>query len=131
MYFQIKKKCYFFEKLSDIDLYYFNNIDYQIYSEEERQGLIFSGTNEASDFLLIPQINRNEIVKKYLSQKNNKNLLRKEEDKDFDRKFHWYIEDNHLVDDWNRFEQSELIAFASEWCKQNQIKFTLKYNLTC
>ena len=126
MYLQIKKICYFFEKLSDTDRYYFNDIDYKFYSEEERQGLIISKTYEASDFFLIPQLYRNEIVKKYLSIKNNQNLLRKIEDKDFYRKFHWYIEDNHLVDDWNHFEQLELISFAAEWSKQNQRKFTMK-----
>lgn len=126
MHLQIREICFFFEKLFDTNCNYFNIKDYQIYSVEERQGLISADNYEANDFLLIPQIERNEIVRKYLINGNNKNLLRKKGDKDFYRKFHWYLEDNHLVDDWRHFEQSELIAFASEWCEQNQVEFTLK-----
>ncbi len=126
MYLQIRKICYFFEKISDTDGYFFNVKDYQIYSAEEQQASIISDTYEVGDYLLIPQIDRNEIVKKYLSANNIQNLLHKQEDKDFDRIFHWYIEDNHLTDDWNYFEQSELSTFASKWCEQNQIRYTLK-----
>jgi len=126
MHLQIREVCFFFEKLLDTNCNYFNVKNYQIYSVEERQGLINTDTYEGSDFLLIPQIERNEIVEKYLINKNIGSLLRKKEDKDLYRKFHWYVEDNHLVDDWKHFEQSELIVFASEWCEQNQIKFTGK-----
>ena len=126
MYLKIREICFFFEKLLDTNFNYFNIKDYQIYSVEEQQGLINEDIYEANDFLLIPQIELSKIMEKYLIIKNNQSLLRKKGDKDFYRKFHWYIEDNHLVDDWQHFEQSELIAFASEWCEQNQIEFTVK-----
>lgn len=126
MHLQIREICFFFEKLLDTNCNYFNLKDYKIYSVEERQVLISDDTYESNDFLLIPQIERNEIVERYLIKRNNKSLLRKKGDKDFDRRFHWFIEDYQLADDWKHFEQSELIAFASEWCKQNQIEFTEK-----
>ncbi len=126
MYLQLREICFFFEKLLDTNCNYLNIKDYQIYSIEERQVFINVDTYEANDFLLIPQMERNEIVEKYLINRSNQNLLRKKANKDFYRKFHWYTEDHHLVDDWNHFEQSVLIAFASEWCEKNQIEFTKK-----
>lgn len=126
MHLQLREICFFFEKLLDTNCNYLNIKDYQIYSIEERQVFINIDTYETNDFLLIPQIERNEIVEKYLINRNNQSLLRKKGDKDFNRKFHWYIEDNHLVDDWNHFEKSILITFASRWCEKNQIKFTVK-----
>lgn len=126
MYLRIKEFCYFFEKLSEADSNYFNTEDYQICSGEERQELIDEETYEAGDFLLIPQLERDEIVKKFLARNNEQSLLRKTGDEALFPGFHRYLEDNHLTDEWNQFEKSELIAFASDWCERNQIEFTVK-----
>lgn len=126
MYLDLSQTYFFFECVLEPDFNYFNLEDYQTYSKEERQSLINSNTYETKKFIPIPQIGRNEIVEKYLIKNNNKNLLRKFKSRDFYRIFHRYIEENHLVDDWNDFEKSELIEFASMWCEENQIKFTSK-----
>lgn len=105
---------------------YLNRENYQIYHEKDRQELINLEIFDAGDFVSIPQTNRNEIVVKYLTKKNNKNLLCKQNDKDFFHKFHWYTEDNLLVDEWDDFEKAELINLAVRWCEQNQIRFSLK-----
>ena len=124
MYFQLAQSYFFFERILESANNYFNIEDYQVYSAEERQELINADTFRTNAFLLIPQLERNEIAIKYLTEKNNQKLLRKREHKDFYQRFHWYTEDNYLVDDWNSFEKSELITFASMWCEQNQIEFT-------
>lgn len=105
---------------------YLNRENYQIYHEKDRQELINLEIFDAGDFVSIPQTNRNEIVVKYLTKKNNKNLLCKQNDKDFYQNFHWYTEDNLLVDEWDDFEKAESINLAVRWCEQNQIRFSLK-----
>lgn len=126
MHLQIKEICLYFEKLIVTNCNYFNIKDYQIYSAEEKQVFINNDTCEENDFIIIPQLERIEIVEKYLNNINNKSLLLKKKNKDFYSKFHWFIEDNHLVDDWNHFEKNELIVFASAWCNQNKINYTIK-----
>jgi len=126
MYLQLAQVAFFFEKVVEPGFNYFNTRDYQICSADERQRLLSTDTYEETTFLLIPQIDRNEIAAKYLVEKNNRNLLREREVEDFYRKFHWYVEDNHLANDWNHFEKLELIRFAATWCERNQLRFTGK-----
>lgn len=126
MYLDLSDIFEYFESITIEDNNYLNINDYHIYSQAERNNLTGSNIIEQSDFLLLPKIGRNEIVAKYLVQKNNKKLLSNKGDEDFFYKFHWYIEDNHLVDEWQNFEKRELMNFAANWCEQNDIKFTLK-----
>lgn len=126
MYLELNQIFSYFEYVSEPISTYFNEKNYQINSKKERDELINFETFDTSDFLIIPQINRNEIVVKYLTEKNNQSLLRKQNDKDFYHRFHWYTEDNLLVDEWIDFEKTELIKLAVKWCEQNQIKFTMK-----
>ena len=126
MYLEINKLISYFEYTSLSTFYYLNLIDYNVYCEKEYETLINLEIFVKNDFLLIPQNNRNEIMVKYLIKKNNQNLLQKQNDKDFCQKFHWYLEDNLLVDEWNCFENKELVNTAIKWCEQNQITFTLK-----
>ena len=126
VYIKIAEICFYFEKHGFEADYYLNLNDYQVYSTEERHELIDSKTHQTADFLLIPKKESHEIVVKYLLQKNSQKLLRKKDDKDFRQKFHWYTEDKHLVEEWERFEEEELMSFASKWCEENQIKFTSK-----
>lgn len=126
MYLQLSKIYFAFEKILDAERKYFDMIDYQIYSEDERKDLINADARKENDFILIPQIDRNKIVAKYLIEKNNRKLLREKEDEYFYNEFRRYIEGNRLVEDWNHFEKAELIAFASEWCALNQIKCSAK-----
>ena len=124
MYFKLKEHCFFFESIFDLKSNYFNVDDYKIYSQDERQELMNNGVFQKESFLLIPQIDRDEIVAEYLILKNNRRLLRQKNDKDFFMKFHFYTEGNRLVEEWNDFEEAKLIQFGSEWCEENQIKFT-------
>ena len=126
MYLKLKDLLYYFEGAFENEPCFLNLFDYQVYSKEEKCRLINTEICHVDDFLQIPRKDFDEIVVKFLLEKNNVSLLRKKEEKDFYRKFHWYTEDNHLVNDWRDFEEAELIAFASEWCDQNQIKFTVK-----
>lgn len=95
-------------------------------SKDEKERLVNANYYLEQDFFLIPQIDRNEIVLKYLAWKRMRNLVRNKKEKNFYTKFHWYIEDNNLVEDWNIFEKEEILSFASQWCEKNQIKFTIK-----
>lgn len=126
MYLKLNEVVNHFDRLYGMSVTYFNKEDYQIYCEEERLELIDLEVFDESDFLLIPQIDYKELKARFLIKQNNKRLLRMQNDKDFDRKFHWYTEDNSLVGDWVDFVDTELISFAAKWCEQNQIKFTLK-----
>jgi len=126
MYLQLTKICFIFEKILEDEYNYFNVEDYHVYSIEERQELINAETYKTDDFILISQMERNEIVEKYLVKNRNYKLLLNRKDYNFYDKFHWYIEDNNLVNDWNSFERFELIKFAVVWCKKNKIRFTTK-----
>ncbi len=126
MYLILVEICFFFEKILDVDNNYLNLDNYQIYSIEERQELINIETYGVNDFLLIPQMDRNEIVIKFLKEKCNKKLLWIQNKTQSFGKFHDYIEENHLVEAWRNYEKSELIKFASVWCEQNNIEFTIK-----
>lgn len=125
IYLKLGEICFFFEKVLDADNNYINLNDYQIYSIEERQELINIETYGVNDFLLIPQMDRNEIVIKFLKEKCNQKLLWKQHETRSFGKFHDYIEDNHLVEAWNNYEKSELIKFVSAWCEQKSIEFTI------
>ena len=126
MYLKLCDLLYYFEDAFENKATFLSIVDYQIYSEEEKLILVNKEIYQREDFLLIPKKDFQEIVVKYLIKKNNSKLLREKESKDFYKKFHWYIEDNLLVEEWKYFEKTELIYFASAWCEQNQIKFTVK-----
>ena len=125
-YIEIKKFLYYFEFIVEREENFFNLADYQIYTSEERQELINSDTYLRDDFLPIPQIDRDVIVRKYIDQFNRHSRLERLNGDDFFHKFHWFIEDNRLTEDWSKFEEKELLLFAVAWCEHNQIKYTAK-----
>ncbi len=127
VYFKIDQNYLLFECIFEPNIFYLNRIDCKIYSEIERQESINSDESNKCDFQKIDQIDRNEIVSKYLVDKNNKRLLRKSDDKDYFSKFHCYVEENLLVEDWYMYEKKELTEYAAEWCKQKNIRYSLEW----
>lgn len=105
---------------------FFNPADYQFYKYEERQSLIDQEVYAKSDFLPVPRISFDEIIKEFLTAKNNIKLLRMMGGKDFTQKFYWYIEDNRLLEEFNSFEKSKTIDFAVNWCNTNGINHSPK-----
>lgn len=128
MYLKLKDICYYFEKIGGFDYNYFNIHTYQICSQEEMQIIINDEIQGRNDFILIPQIDRCEIVENYLRNRNDRKMINhvNEIKSGNFRLFHWYIEDNNLTDDWNSFEKDKLISFAANWCLKNAIKYTTK-----
>ena len=130
MYLKLSQVYFYFEYIVEPNYenesYYLNTKDYQMCNKDEKHELIYSDLFVESDFLPIPQIDRNDIVVKYLTEKNNRKLIRQRNDKEFFGIFHIYTEDNRLVEEWLDFEKTELINYAAAWCEQNQIKYTLK-----
>lgn len=126
MYLRLRTIIYYFEKIFEAEYNYLNSINYQIFSEDERQELINTDLYQTEDFVLIPQMERNEIAALFLRKYNNKSLLREKSSNEFFHQFHWYIEDNHLVNEWQIFEQEELLKFAVDWCQRNRINYTEK-----
>ena len=125
MYVKLREIIFFFEYMTKPKIYYFNIADYKIYNQNEWQEAINSDLYEKSDFLPIPQKDQDEIIIEYLLQKGNHRLIRAQKDDDFRHKFHWYTEGDDLVQEWKRFEKEALIKFATAWCEENNIIFTL------
>ena len=125
MFLKLRDICFFFEKATENNVF-FNKKNYQFYSTEERDFIVYEESYEPCDFLLIPKIDQKKIIEKFLLANNNNKLLRRMDEKDFSRLFHWYLEDNQKVDVWLKFEQFVLIDFASKWCEQNSIIYTRK-----
>ena len=108
---------------------YFNTGDYLSYTEEDMLALISAEIYTKSDFILIPRLNRHDIAVDFLQKWNNRSLLRQQTaltEPEFFHLFHWYLEDHQLTTQWNNFEASALMAFAADWCRKNEIAFTLK-----
>ncbi len=125
MYLALYDYLYYF-----VDCYgegvYFNPVDYQFYKNEERQSLINQEVYEKNDFVPVPKINFDEIMKEFLTGKNNIHLIRMMGGKDFTQKFYWYLEDNRLIEEFNAFEKSKIMDFAVEWCNTNRINYSRK-----
>lgn len=126
MYLELGQKCFFFENVVVKNDNYLNLKDYKIYSTEERQEIINSESYDPDSFLLIPQIERDDIALKFIQEIGDIKLLHQQQKSNNFGKFQDYLEDNNLVYEWLKFEKSELKAFASAWCEKNQIIFTAK-----
>jgi len=126
MYLQLKQVIYYFEKILTPSNNYFNIFNYQFFSKEERQDLINTDIYRLDDFLPVPQLDRDDIVIAFLDKHNEKKMIREALNGNLFHKFHWYVEDNKLVDDWELFEKEELLRFAMGWCEQNHINYTCK-----
>ena len=132
MYLKINEIVRYFEASEFI--YFFNNINYTIYSYKDKKDLIYREIYIEEDFLCIDSISIHKIIKQYLIFKNNKNLLKKQQvikEDEFLRSFHWYIEgDNkyrdYLLSEWEEFHKSALVEIATNWCRKNNINYTLK-----
>ena len=125
MYLALYDCLYYF-----VDCYgepvYFNFSDYHFYEYEERQSLVNQEVYAKNDFIPVPKISIDEIMKEFLTGKKNIHLLRMMGSKDFTQKFYWYIEDNRFVEEFNAFEKLKIMDFAVQWCNTNGINYSCK-----
>ena len=126
MYLQLKQTIYYFEKIIEPNNYYFDLVNYQFVSMEKRQEMINIDTYQPDDFLYVSQLDRNDIVIDFLNKHNEKRLIRGVSTDDLFHVFHWFIEENMLLDEWKEFEKQKLLEFAVSWCEKNCVKYTRK-----
>lgn len=128
MFVQLFTIYSYFESIIEPSLNYFNIINYQIYSQSEKQNLLNSSVSKESDFILIPQIDRSEIVNMYISTLPKINFKHKKQLINNFHKFHVFLEDNNLYESWKCYEENKLLGFCENWCIENNIKYTKKAN---
>lgn len=126
MFVQLFTIYSYFESIIEPSLNYFNIINYQIYSQSEKQNLLNSSVSKESDFILIPQIDRSEIVNMYISTLPRINFKHKKQFINNFHKFHVFLEDNNLYESWKCYEENKLLDFCENWCVENNIKYTKK-----
>ena len=69
MYLDLTKIYFYFAFIDEKDFHYLNIINYQIYSKNELEELVFKELFDKKDFLLIPQMDRDEIAFNFLKTK--------------------------------------------------------------
>ncbi|GEM_PF-4256492 len=87
---------------------------------------------EDTRYILVPKFDDDKIMAMYIDQLNDRTLKYKISkllsDNDYIRKFHHFINDHALYDDFIQYSQGVKLKIAEEWCNQNNLKYTLKSN---
>lgn len=105
--------------------HYLRLSDYKIFEENA----IGVEDNLKSQFLLLPSVRYGEIEEAFIESLNNRkysHCFKRLNNNHFEQFFHCFLEDNNLMQDWRDFEKKYLIAFASEWCRSQGIKYSTK-----
>lgn len=105
--------------------YYIRLSDYEIFEENS----IGEEYDLKVKYILLPSVYYGEIEEAFIESLNNRKYshrFQQLKNNHFEQCFHWLLEDNNLMQDWRNFEKKYLIAFASEWCKSQGIKYSTK-----
>lgn len=78
---------------------------------------------DSGNFIQLYKVDIVEIKKELLRKYCPKNeILKIEDDREFDVAFNIFIETSSLLDDWFDYEQKNLKSTFAKWCADNHIK---------
>lgn len=125
MYIQLNNLASIMEGLSKQPVFY-----------DSFRGEFFQSDNpEQQDddrYILVTNFDEDKIMNMYIDQLNDKKIQRKIlkllSNTDYIGRFHVFINDYGLYDDFIQYSQQVKLKIAEEWCNKNNLKCTLKKN---
>ena len=113
--------------------FYLEPATMQIYSQSESHQL-----SASIKLLQIPQSDEISLIRKYMQNSAyftdtsrfrqlislcNTDILSGKEQSELLHKFHVYVNDFNLYDDWIKFRSEQLLETAKIWCKEHNVYF--------
>ena len=118
-------------------IYWFRKTNYKIYDGEEliEKGIFKNAKEllESDKYIPFSKTNitktKQDFIQKYCpeAQSEIEQIIKSEEDIDFDIAFRIFIEVHPLKDEWDNYVSDRLEKDIIKWCEKNNIPYVIKY----